>query len=923
MPSQTSSWTQRGAAFTILVVLGGIPRSTSAQPAPPSTAACLTPASADTLVRAPHTDPTARAYWLSRHQIQWPGAPDTGHYALYRSATGQLRLTAGSRVQGADARIPLARDATAVPPTIAARFRFIRAGARLILPPSARRDIAALLRDQLILAREDASGRLIDATHLQLPGALDDLYKSATSAPDLGAAPGVAASRFATWAPTARAVSVCVYPRANPDSPLLLPLSRDPNTGLWRGRSPSARLGDGYLYLVEVFVPGVGLVRNRVTDPYSLALSANSRQSVVMSLADSSTMPPGWSRSPRPSPLAAPTDLAVYELHIRDFSASDTTVRAPWRGKYLAFTEPASAGIQHLRALRAAGITDIHLLPAYDLSTVPETGCVTPTIPSAPPESEAQQAAVSAVRSSDCFNWGYDPWHYTVPEGSYATSADDAAARIREFRAMVQALHVAGVRVGLDVVYNHTFASGQDTRSVLDRIVPGYYHRLDSLGRVERSTCCENTATEHAMMAKLMIESAVTWVRHYRIDSFRFDLMGHQPRAAMERLQRQVNAAAGRHIPLIGEGWNFGEVANGSRFVQASQRSLGGSGIATFSDRARDALRGGGCCDGGEALVSNQGFLNGLRYAPNATNAGRDRRAELLRAADLARVGLAGTLRDYVMTGADGDRKALARFDYAGQPAGYAMQPGEVVNYVENHDNLTLFDLNALRLPRGTSREARARSQVLGIAFTLLSQGIAYLHAGVEILRSKSLDRDSFDSGDWFNRLDWSYTTNAFGAGLPPAHRNQGDWPVMRPVLADTSIAPLPADIRWTRDATLDLLRIRASSTLFRLRSASDVRARLHFRNIGPLQDPVVIVGHLDGAGYAGARFREMLYFINVSLEERTITVPEEVGKRYVLHPVHRATGAADRRAAGARVDGPTGRFTLPAQTAVVFVVEQ
>jgi pullulanase-type alpha-1,6-glucosidase len=487
---------------------------------------------------------------------------------------------------------------------------------------------------------------------------------------------------------------------------------------------------------------------------------------------------------------------------------------------------------------------------------------------------------------------------------------------------MVQALHAAGLRVGMDVVYNHTFAAGQSPMAVLDRLVPGYYHRLDANGAITRSTCCENTATEHAMMAKLMIESTVTWVRAYGIDAFRFDLMGHQPRAVMEQLQRAVNAAAGRHVSLLGEGWNFGEVADGARFVQASQRALGGSGIATFSDRARDALRGGGCCDGRDGLVANQGLLNGLVDAPNIANAGRDRRAELLRAMDLARAGLAGTVRDYELQGADGVRRPLAAFDYAGQPAGYVHEPGEVVNYVENHDNLTLFDLNAFRLPPGTSREQRARAQLLGIAITLFSQGIAYLHAGVDILRSKSLDRDSFDSGDWFNRLDWSLTSHGFGGGLPPAHRNRDDWPAMRPVLADTSITPTTREMAFVREATRDLLRIRSSSTLFRLRTAADVRARLAFRNTGPSQDPALLIGHLDGAGYEGARVRELLYVVNLASVERSIVLPEDRGRPWLLHPVHRRADAADRSAARATVDAASGRFTIPARTAVVFVVE-
>ena len=163
--------------------------------------------------------------------------------------------------------------------------------------------------------------------------------------------------------------------------------------------------GAGYLYLVDVFVPGVGVVRNRVTDPYAVALTANSRRSVLVSLDDPRTMPNAGRTSRRPAPLAAATDLAVYELHAR-LLAQDTTVRTAWRGKYLAFTEPRSAGMRHLRALGAAGITDVHLLPVYDISTVPEVGCIVPTIPAAPPNAESQQAAVSAARERDRLELG-------------------------------------------------------------------------------------------------------------------------------------------------------------------------------------------------------------------------------------------------------------------------------------------------------------------------------------------------------------------------------------------------------------------------------------------------------------------------------------------------------------------------------------
>jgi pullulanase/glycogen debranching enzyme len=916
-----------GTAIVFMAALCALPASVAAQVAAPAAASVAIPAACDA---ASHFDvlqpeaapaPPARAHWLDRATLRWPGAaPAPGErVVLAHSARAALQVRSDGRLGGADRLVPLGLRETPIPQAVEQRFRHVLAGPTFTLPQG--EDAATLLVGQLWLVRLGPRGTVLERVTVQTPGALDDRYAAAADLAYLGATVAGPQRGFALWAPTAASVSLCLYPDARGAAEAHIALTRDPATGVWRGGGAQATHGRVYTYLVDVYAPGHGIVRNRVTDPYALGLTTDSQRSVALDLDAPDTKPEGWDAAPRPPALASAVDMSLYELHVRDFSRDDATVRAPWRGKYLAFTEPDSAGIRHLRALRAAGMTDIHLLPTYDLSTVPERDCVEPAIPDAAPDSEAQQAAVAAVAARDCFNWGYDPWHYTVPEGSYAVEAD-GAARVREFRAMVQSLHAAGLRVGLDVVYNHTFAAGQDAKSVLDRIVPGYYKRLDAEGRIERSTCCENTATEHAMMAKLMIDSAVVWVRDYRIDSFRFDLMGHQPRAAMERLQTAVDAAAGRRIDLIGEGWNFGEVANGARFVQASQLSLPGSGIATFSDRARDALRGGGCCDSGEGLVANQGLLNGLHYAPNAINAGRDRYAELLRAADLARIGLAGTLRDVELQGADGVRRPLSAFDYAGQAAGYVAQPAEVVNYVENHDNLTLFDLNALRLPRDTSPRERARVQLLGVAFTAFSQGIAYYHAGIEILRSKSLDKNSFDSGDAFNRLDWSYTDNGFGKGLPPARDNGRDWPAMRAVLADAGIKPAPEDIRWMRDASLELMRIRDGSTLFRLRSADEVRARLSFRNTGPQQNPLVIAAHLDGAGLDSARFREVLYFINVSPEAQTLVLPEEVGKRYVLHPVQAAADAADPRPKAARHSARDGRFTIPPRTAVVYVIE-
>ena len=867
---------------------------------------------------------------LNKDLIYWP-AGSGAILRLHASLDGNLSLDATQQLHGADEALSLQPYHDPIPAALVERFphllRSVAAGSIFRLQSDSAEQRHRLLQSQLLLAQHDRSGRVLASASIQTAGWLDDEFAVAETLPDLGAHPDRQHTRFRLWAPTAQRVSLCLYHNADNKADALLPLQFDATTGAWQLHQNGDWSGRYYNYLVDVAVPAVGVVRNRVTDPYSLSLNTDSTRSFIADLDSSTLKPAGWDNAARPNPVLHATDLMIYELHVRDFSLYDSRVTPAYRGKYRAFTEPRSHGMQHLRALQQAGITDIHLLPIYDFATVPEARCLNPTIPAATANSPNQQAAVSQLQGRDCYNWGYDPFHYTAPEGSYATDSKNGASRVRELRQMVMALHKLGLRVGMDVVYNHTHAAGQATTSVLDRIVPGYYQRLSLDGAVETSSCCPNTATEHRMMAKLMIDSAVTWARHYRIDSFRFDLMGHQPRAVMQRLQHAVNSAAGRHIHLIGEGWNFGEVANGNRFVQASQLALNGSGIGTFSDRARDAVRGGSAGDSGAALILNQGFINGMHYAPNALSQGKHDRADLQRAADLVRVGLAGSLQDYRLHTADDKTRTLADIDYAGQPAGYASEPGEVVNYVENHDNQTLFDTNALKLPRETSREDRARVQILAAATVAFSQGIAYFHAGQDIMRSKSLDRNSFDSGDWFNRIDWSYQDNYFGTGLPPERDNGASWPWMAPVLNDTHIKPQPNDIAWTRDAFRDLLRIRTSSALFRLHSATDVHQRLQFFNTGSGQIGTVLLGKLtghDGTGinYPGANFRALLYAINVDVNSHTLNLTAEKGQPWQLHPVHLADSAADTRPRlASRFDSTTGALTIPARTALVYVL--
>ena len=436
--------------------------------------------------------------------------------------------------------------------------------------------------------------------------------------------------------------------------------------------------------------------------------------------------------------------------------------------------------MRQLRDLARSGMSMLHLLPTNDIATIEEDRARQQQppcdLPSFPPESSEQQACVTQVAGTDGFNWGYDPLHYTTPEGSYATDPD-GPARTLQFRQMVKGINRAGLRVVMDVVYNHTPAAGQDPKSILDRIVPGYYQRLDpATGAVETSTCCSNTATEHLMMGKLLIDSVLTWATQYKVDGFRFDLMGHQPKALMVELRRDLNALTrrrdgvdGRRIYLYGEGWNFGEVADNARFVQASQLNLAGTGIGTFSDRLRDAVRGGSPFDADPRI---QGFANGLFTDPNASPANgtpAEQRTRLLHYQDLIKLGLAGNLRDYTFVDSAGQTVKGSDVDYNGQPAGYAADPGETITYVDAHDNETLFDALQLKLPPATAMADRVRMNTVALATTALGQSPSFWHAGNDLLRSKSLDRNSYDSGDWFNRIDWSGRESTFGSGLPPA----------------------------------------------------------------------------------------------------------------------------------------------------------
>ena len=831
--------------------------------------------------------------------------------------------------------------------------------------------VAAALTGQVAIAQyvgapdptevADVGGARLDAfTGVQTAILLDHLYAEAATRAELGVTFRDGRPSFALWAPTAQAVTLLTWETGDP-------LGSVPEVPGPPRRTPAVRTADGrwvvgnhpdqpadaderetsgtadapiaagcqYLWEVRVYVPSTLQVEtNIVTDPYSTALTTDSTRSVAVDLADPRLSPKQWAETPAPA-VRNDSARSIYELHLRDFSAADGTVPPELRGTYRAFTVAGSAGVRHLAELARAGMNTIHLLPTFDIATIPEHrgSQRSPRIPvGAHPASADQQAAVAEVADDDAYNWGYDPLHWGAPEGSYATEGhQDGGARIIEFREMVGALHALGLQVVLDQVYNHTAACGQDPRSVLDRVVPGYYHRLDAVGRVTSSTCCANTATENALCERLMVDSVVRWARWYRVDGFRFDLMGHHPRAVMERVRAaldeltlEADGVDGRSIYLYGEGWNFGEVAGNALFVQATQGQLDGTGIGAFNDRLRDAVHGGGAFDPDHRVF--QGFGTGLLTQPSGLDhrSWNEQSADLAHRTDLVRLGLAGNLKDYVMTISDGTVRRGIDLIHNGAPAAFASHPQENVNYVDAHDNETLYDLLAYKLPQGMPVAERVRMNTVCLATVTLAQSPAFWSAGTELLRSKSLDRDSYNSGDWFNAIDFSGQFNGFGRGLPPASRNESSWAIQGPLLQDDWLRPSPEEIAAARSQALDLLRLRASTPLFSLGSTRLIQDKLTFPGAGfgaPAGVIVMLIDDTRGGHDVDPELDAVLVVINASGQTLTQPLPELVGRDFRLSPIQ-AEGA-DEVVRLTGFDRASGTISVPARTVAVLVQQQ
>ncbi len=855
--------------------------------------------------------PHARAYWVRENKIAVPTLSNTRSYAL--------KYCEDCSPSSSMTEIPLyvARQLTR---DDYAAFPNLESYTELDIDPAYISAVPSLLKGGLAVIERDSNSQQTQFTGVQISGVLDDLYGGDFP---LGVGFNGDAVSLSVWAPTAVSVKLSLYSTTPPPSRLAVPSSSflmQENSGVWTFTGNRTALEDQYyLYEVDVFVPETGNIEtNMVTDPYSVSLSMNSLYSQIIDLDSQRWKPNGWDNLQKPdvipdSPTFEPEDIVLYELHIREFSSSDSSIPADFRGKYKAFTQDASFGVTHLKQLANAGMTHVHLLPSYDCGSIPENPAdrVDPDpemLATFPGNSYQQQEIVGATRTTDSWNWCYDPFHYSVPEGSYATNPNISGGnRILEYREMVQAINEKiGLRVVLDVVYNHQFQAGQfGEKSVLDKIVPGYYFRLDSEGRIQTTTCCPDTATEFFMMERLMIDTMQIWLEKYKVDGFRFDLMGHHTRENIANVKSKLSAIRD-DLYIYGEGWEFGSgVAKGLNM--ATQFGTFGLGVGTFNDRIRDSMSGGSRDD--PSTLPKQGFVNGLSYDWNGEFYENRDRDTLLYYTDRIKVGLAGNLQAYTFIDRFGSNTSGVNVG----GTGYASDPSEVIQYVSAHDDHCHWDKIAFKVPESLSPALRGRVQNLAIATMAVSQGVPFFTAGIELMRSKSLDRDSYDSGDWFNTLDYSMQKNNFPRGMPPMWRNSN----LVSVTTDTiklNIAPDTSMIRRTFEHMLEFLRIRKSSRLFRLRNLSEIQSVVRFYNSGPSQASGIIPFMLYD------QVAPIVVIINADKFDRSLDLSNDNDIRnfdFTLHPVLQESSDSIVRQS---FSPGNGFFTVPARTTAVFV---
>jgi pullulanase len=507
---------------------------------------------------------------------------------------------------------------------------------------------------------------------------------------DLGVTYSPSKTLFKIWAPTANAVKLRLYAAGDGGTPSQTIQLNKSDQGVWE-LTLKQDLKDQY-YTFQVNINGKWLQER--PDIYAKAVGVNGQRGMVVDLQ--STDPENWNNDKKPA-LKNFTDILIYELHIRDLSISPNS-GIQHKGQFLGLTETGtkssdgeSTGLDHIKSL---GVTHVHLLPSFDFNSIDET------------------------KPNEKYNWGYDPLNYNVPEGSYSTNPYNGNVRIHEFKQMVQAMHANGLRVILDVVYNHT----SDTSSNFNQFVPDYFYRHTAKGTYSNATACGNeTASENAMMRKYMIESVVYWAREYHMDGFRFDLMGVHDIETMN----EISVALHKIDPTIfiyGEGWTAGNspLAEDLRAVKKNAGKL--DKIAVFNDDMRDGIKGGW------SDVKSKGFVSGT--AGNTES---------------VKFGIVGSTQHAQID--------YTKVNYSKAP--WAAEPYQSINYVSCHDDNTLFDRLKISNPSATEADL-IKMDKLSNAIVLTSQGVPFLHAGAEMLRTKQGVANSYNSPDSINQIDWS-----------------------------------------------------------------------------------------------------------------------------------------------------------------------
>ena len=858
------------------------------------------------------------AHWIDANTLVWKGYNDgITSVKLHHSATAGIEQDDDGNITGTSidlTPVDLTDEQRALAPQVADWPAF--------QGDWEASDAKQVLKNQLLVVGYDAENKPALATGVQADKVLDVLYTQGDMDADeasLGVVYDNGEITANLWAPTAQNVALVVYDASKTET-ARHQMTEDTDTGIWSFTSDSALDRAFYQYEVTVYHYQTKTVETlMVTDPYSVSLSTNGMYSQFVNLADEDLMPVGWDSHDIPT-IVNVEDAVIYEGHIRDFSALDQSTSEENRGKYLAFAEVDSAPVQHLQKLADNGLTHFHMLPANDIATVNEDSAsivdITDTVAdlcevnadapvcgveaddavlsdvlaSYEPYSNDAAMLVDAMRNFDSFNWGYDPKHFNVPDGIYASNPD-GVARIIEMREMIQALHHTGLRVVLDVVYNHTNSAGTYDNSVLDKVVPGYYHSRDiETGSVIQSTCCNDTALEHRMMDKLMVDSLEMWTEHYKFDGFRFDIMSHGSKEQMLAARDAVQAIDADNY-FYGEGWTRDDRG----FTQANQLNMAGTEIATFNDRIREGIR------------TTNIFSN------DADN------PESYNKQDIVKLGMAGSLADYVLVNNNG----VASTGAAYSPNMYAQDPADNINYISKHDNESLWDQLQLNLPFNYSMEDRVRIQNVSQSIILLSQGIPFLQMGGDFLRSKSLDRNTYDAGDWYNYVDFTLEGNNYNVGLPLDKGGRDDETLVSLATSANSQVAM-TEMMFASEVFNEFLSVRTSSPLFRLTTSQDIIDRVGFHNIGSGQTQGLIVMSIDdGLGLTDLDPANdaIVVVVNTSENDASHTVATASG--FTLHDT--LANSVDSLVSSASFDAGEGQgtFNVPAYTTAVFVKVQ